>query len=264
MRNQSFASRLYAAVATGFVFAPLLVIALVSFSPGSFSLFPPQGVSLRWYTEVLGDPQWSAAFARSAGLAFAVAACTIAICLAAAMAVADRKGHATLAFELAVLAPLLLPHAAVAMVFFTLLHGAQLRGTFLGLAFAHVVLAIPFVYRPLVNSLRFRDRSLEEAAMSLGAAPLVVFCRVILPGLRKPLLAAFLFSWMLSFDEVTVSAFLVSLDTVTLPVAILQASQDDAAPLLAAISSLLIGLTIGLMLVVQRFVGLASFSKRSA
>jgi putative spermidine/putrescine transport system permease protein len=163
-------------------------------------------------------------------------------------------------FEMLLLSPLLLPQAVTALVLFWTLGAAGWRGTLGGIALAHVVLCIPFAYRPLAASLRQTDRAVEEAAAILGAAPWRVFIEVVLPAMRPALLVAFLFTALLSFDEVNVTAFLVSIDRVTLPVAILQASQDETSPLLSAIATMLILVTAAILAIAQRLAGTRSWS----
>jgi putative spermidine/putrescine transport system permease protein len=164
------------------------------------------------------------------------------------------------AIEAFLLSPLLLPHAATALVLFWLIDRLGARGTVAGIALAHVILCLPFAYRPLAAALRHADRAEEEAAAILGAPPWRVFVEIVLPAARPALLTAFMFTLLLSFDEVTVTVFLVSIDRVTLPVAILQAAQDDASPLLAAVATMLIGVTVVALALVQRLAGLRAWS----
>lgn len=226
-----------------FVVAPIAIVIAASFSPARYMQFPPRGVSLRWYGEVLTSPDWLGAFVSSIMLALCAAAATTVACFLAALVTTRRRMPGRTLFELLVQAPLLLPNAALAMALLALLILFKGRGTFGGLWLAHCIMVLPFVYRPLVNGLRQFDLGLEEAAMTLGASPLRTFRLVTLPSIRPALLTAFAFSFIISFDEVTASLFLVGINYTTLPVKILSDIQNDATPAIAAVSTLLMCMT---------------------
>lgn len=95
--------------------------------------------------------------------------------------------------------------------------------------------------------------------MTLGANPSLTFRKVTLPLISPALISAFLFSFIISFDEVTVSMFLTGIDLNTLPVKILSDIQNNASPAIAAVSTLLMCLTLGLVLLIDRLVGLRIF-----
>jgi putative spermidine/putrescine transport system permease protein len=123
----------------------------------------------------------------------------------------------------------------------------------------HIILCGPFAYRPIAVALQKIDGSMPEAAMSLGAREGAVFRRVILPLMKPGIVTALLFTFIISFDEVTVTLFLVSPDVTTLPVMIWGHIRDSADPVVAAISTLLILMTAIIVLAVERLVGLQMF-----
>lgn len=249
----------FAVVVFMFIAAPIVIVVLASFSPNGYLEFPPSGFSLRWYAEVLSSGVWLTAFITSVALALVAAAATTFVCFLAALVTTRRNIPGKSVFETLVQLPMMLPHAALAMALFSLVVLIGLRGTFTGLVAAHLILVLPFVYRPLVNGLRQLDLSLEEAAMTLGAPPAMTFRKVTLPMIRPALISAFLFSFIISFDEVTISMFLTGIDLTTLPVKILSDIQNNASPAIAAVSTLLMCLTLGLVLLIDRLVGLRIF-----
>jgi putative spermidine/putrescine transport system permease protein len=102
----------------------------------------------------------------------------------------------------------------------------------------------------------------EEAAASLGAAPLTVFYRVTLPLMAPGILSAAALSFLVSFDEVVITLFMAGPRVTTLPVEMFRHLDSRSDPLIAAISVLLIFLTLGVVLVVHRTAGLTkSFVK---
>jgi putative spermidine/putrescine transport system permease protein len=177
----------------------------------------------------------------------------------AALAVARESGRFAAAFETAVLAPLIFPHAALGMAMVALAAAFHVYGTFAGLVLTHCIITLPFAYRPISASLKKLDPALEEAAMSLGSRPWNTFVRVVLPLMRPGLVTALLFSFIISFDEVTITMFLVGPEVTTLPVSIYAYIQESGKPVVAAISAALVGLTLVLVLLLERFVGLELF-----
>lgn len=239
--------------------APLVVVIGASFSPDIVMRFPPDGLSLRWYRAILDDPRWLSTFGTSVAIAALSAGLTTFLSLLAAVALDGAPAKVRSFCETAILAPLLFPHAAIGIAFIYWLQIFWLNGTFIGVLIAHLILCVPFAYRPVAVSLRQLDRSTLEAASMLGASPVQMFFRVILPLMRPGIATALLFSFIISFDEVTVSMFLVGPFLTTLPVSIYSYLHDSSDPVVAAISSLLIVLTAVLVLLLDRFAGLQFF-----
>ena len=104
------------------------------------------------------------------------------------------------------------------------------------------------------------DPALEEASMSLGAKPWQVLRSVTLPMLRPGLITALLFCFIVSFDEATITVFLIAPDVMTLPVRILTQIQESASPVIAAIATFLVAVTLSLVLLLERTVGLELFA----
>ncbi len=239
--------------------APLVIVVGSSFSPLALLGFPPPGFSWRWYIEFLSTPSWLIAFGVSAAIALASAVLTTLAALGAALALQGASPRLRAVAETAILAPLLFPHAALGIGFLGWLILAGMNGTAWGILIAHLILCAPFAYRPIAVSLAQIDKSLPEAATILGAEPRQAFFRVVLPLLRPGIAASLLFGFIISFDEVTVTMFLVGPELTTLPVTIYARLNDSADPVVAAISSILILLTAGLVLLMDRLVGLRIF-----
>ncbi|WP_237182987.1 ABC transporter permease [Roseomonas marmotae] len=239
--------------------APLVVVIGASFHPTAVLRFPPDGFSLRWYEEFLGSAIWIRALGISALIAVAAAILTTLAALGAALALERAPERLRSVAETMILLPLLFPHAAIGIAFLGWLIAVQMNGTGAGILIAHLMLCAPFAYRPIAVALRQIDPSLAEAARVLGADERAAFSRVRLPLLRPGLSASLLFSFIVSFDEVTVTMFLIGPEVTTLPVAIYGHLHDSADPVVAAISSLLIVFTSALVLLAQRSFGLKIF-----
>ena len=131
------------------------------------------------------------------------------------------------------------------------------RPTLASFVWMHVLITVPYVVRTVLATLVRFDITLEEVALSLGANDFRVKIHVTLPLIRPGIIAGGFFAFMTSFDNVPISIFLGSARMSTLPVKIY--SQIEAYgldPVFAAISSVIIVLTLVIMLLLDRYVGL--------
>ncbi len=255
-------SRLVAVCVLLFLPMPIVIVVLSSFSAAGYLTFPLQGVSLRWYAEFLTSADWMRVLTTSAILAVLSAVVSTAAALMAAWVVVRRGFRGQSFYETLLMTPLIFPHAAIGVIMIVVLAQFGWIGTGIGLALAHCIVTIPYAYRPIVSSLRKMDGSFEEAAMSLGARPGRVFWKVTLPTLQPGLVTALLFSLIVSFDEVTVTMFLVGPHVMTLPVQVFSEVLESASPVIAAVSATLVFFTTGLIFVLDRVVGLEFFVER--
>ena len=161
------------------------------------------------------------------------------------------------------LAPLLVPGIVIGTALYIyFIQIAQVTGfnatmSMTGLLVAHVMLTIPWSVRLIVASLGMLDRSVEEAARNLGASAWTTFYRITLPRMRSGIVAAALFSFVISFENLEVSVLLVSPGNTTLPIAMLQYLEWDMDPTLAAASTVQIIIIGALLLISDRFVKLS-------
>ncbi len=259
MRLWSAAHRVVVTAVLLFLPAPIIIVVVSSFTKAGYISFPPGELSLRWYGEFLGSADWLLTLGLSFVLAALAAVLSTVVTFLGALAVTRRSLPMGRTFETLVLLPLIFPHAALGVIMLGLVAMFGWTGQFLGLLLAHFILTIPYAWRPIVAAMRKHDLAVEEAAMSLGAPPFYTFRKVTLPLLRPGLVTALLFTFIISFDEVTVSLFLVGPDLSTLPVKIFAAIQDSGSPVIAAVSAMLVGLTIAIVFVLDRVVGLELF-----
>jgi putative spermidine/putrescine transport system permease protein len=235
-----------------FLLAPVLLVVPMSFSADRVLIWPPSGFSLRWYAQIAHERGLLEAARNSLVLAVIVTAVTLAISLPAALAL-DRWRDAIMAL---LTAPLLLPTIVLALALLIIFVGFGLLGTWLGLMLAHMLITLPYGVRVLSTALSTLPPSVEEAAASLGAPPSAVFRRVTLPLMVPGLVATCAIVFLVSFDEVVISLFLVGPQLVTLPVALFRYVESRTDPLVAAVSTLLVVFSLAIVLVLDRAVGL--------
>lgn len=248
--------KLLAAVMFVFLLAPLLVVLPMSFSGDAFLSFPPSSWSMRWYGAIFHDRQMVDAFFVSLWLGLAVTALTLLLALPAAYALTRLNLPGSGLLLTFFTAPLLLPTIVLGLGLLIVFASMGLLSSFIGLLVAHLVVTLPYALRVLITSLGALPPAMEEAAATLGASPLVVFIRVTLPMMVPGIVASSVLSFLVSFDEVVVSLFMTGPKLSTLPVTMFHHVEDRADPMVAAISVLLVGLTMLVVLVVDRTIGL--------
>lgn len=244
-----------------FLVAPAFVMIPISFTQGSVLDWPPQGFSWQWYQQYLHSPQWLGATWRSIKVAILTAAFSMLIGTMAAFGLQRglRKGNALiLAF---LLSPLIVPRIIISVALFYLFSRISLTGTTIGLVLGHTILATPYVVVSVMAVLKNYDQRYDQAAWSLGANRFRALWHVTLPLLRGGLIAAFLFAFVTSFDELTLSLFISGGMQSTLPKQMWDSAILQVNPLLAAVSTLLL-LLVALILWISGKLGKRDQAKR--
>ena len=258
-RVRGWLLRLWVALVMGFLMLPVVVIALASLSRTSYLTVPPRGLTLHWFTVVLADAEYVHAIGFSVLLALVATAGSLATGVAASFALVRRRVHGAGAIAALLNAPLVFPGVVVGVAllqFYALVH---VNGTLVGLAVAHMVITVPYVVRAVTASLQGLDPEIEHAARVLGASGPVAFFTVTLPLIRPGVVAGALFSFIVSFDNVPVSIFLLGAGQMTLPVKIFSAIEYGVDPSIAAVSTMLIVATGLGLAVAERFIGFHRF-----
>jgi mannopine transport system permease protein len=242
---------------TVFLLLPTVLIVPMSFGPDQYLRFPPAGFTLHWYAVYFSDADWLDATLFSVKIAILTALAATVVGTLVAMALVRGRLPLKPAFELLVVGPVIVPNIALAIAMFLVFDRLHLVGTTLGFVAAHTALAMPFVVFTILASLYRFDADLERAALSCGASPLQAFALVTLPQITPGIVSAALFAFIISFDEPVISFFISDLDHRSLPRKMFEDIDYNISPTLAAVATMLTGLTL-LALV------LAHFLKRSA
>ena len=190
-----------------YLLAPILIVVPVSFSAAAFVVFPPRGLSLRWYANFLTSRELTEALWLSVRLAVTVTLAATVTGTMAALALTRYRLPGREAIRTFLMAPIVLPGIVLGIALLIFLNRTPLAQTFGGLFAAHLVVALPYVVRTVAATLEGFDRIVEEAAASLGAPPLAVFRTVTLPLIKPGVIAGATFAFITSFDELVVSLF---------------------------------------------------------
>jgi putative spermidine/putrescine transport system permease protein len=239
--------------------APILVVIPVSFSERAYLVFPPQGFSLRWYANFFATRELAASLWLSLHLAGWTTAISTVLGTTAALGLVRYRYPGRRLLRELFLTPIVMPRLVLGIAFLMFLSRTIFSGGFVGLLVAHVVVAFPYVIRTVSASLVGLDRALEEAGASLGAAPLTVFRTITLPLLKPGILAGAIFAYVTSFDELVMTLFLAGPRLTTLPVQIFNYLEYTSDPTIAAISVVLVAITVVAVLVTERIVGFSRF-----
>jgi putative spermidine/putrescine transport system permease protein len=238
----------FTALVAVFLLLPILFIIALSFGSSQWLVFPPPHWTTHWYRELFSDPRWLESALTSAEIAVLVMIFSVVIGLIASFGLTRGRFVGREALRALFLTPMILPVVVFAVAIYALFLRIGLSGTLTGFVIAHLIIALPFSIISICSALEGFDRSIEDAAVLCGAHPFEAKLRVTLPAIRHGLFAAAIFSFLVSWDEVVVAIFMASPTLQTLPVRIWTTLRQDLTPVIAAASSLLVGLTVVLML----------------
>jgi putative spermidine/putrescine transport system permease protein len=261
--HQKLSFKIMVAIIYLFGLLPVISVTYVSFFDSQFLSFPPPGYTLKWFANVFQQADFVDGFITSTEVAFLASLIGVVSGILASVAIVYFEFPGRDAMKSLLLAPLLVPGIVIGTALYIyFIQIAQITGfnaamSMTALLVAHVTLTIPWSVRLIVASLGMLDRSVEEAARNLGASAWTTFYRITLPRMRSGIVAAGLFSFVISFENLEVSVLLVSPGHTTLPIAMLQYLEWDMDPTLAAASTVQIIIIGALLLISDRFVKLS-------
>jgi putative spermidine/putrescine transport system permease protein len=243
-----------------YILLPLIFVTWLAFFNQEIPSFPPEGYSLKWFRAVPGNDRFVSGFLLSLRVSVLATAIGLAIGVPAALCLARYRFAGREAINSILLLPLVVPGIVLGIALYVFHVEAAIAtdwdilGSFAGLVSGHILIVIPWTVRLVTASLAGMDRSIEEAAQSLGANRFTTFRRITLPAILPGIVAAALFGFISSFGNLEMSLFLVGPGRTTLPIAILQYLEWKIDPTIAAVSVLQIAFIGAAMLITDRFV----------
>ncbi|MGV8986180.1 MAG: ABC transporter permease [Cypionkella sp.] len=252
MTRYGLLGRLYVGLILFFLYAPILVMALMSFNASEFYQLPFH-FSTEWYGRLWENAAILSAAWRSIWIALVVTALATTLGTAASVALWRYEFPGKPVLQMLLFPPIAIPWLITGTAMLIFFYGVGLgRGT-PSVILGHVALALPYVIVVVSARLASFDRVLEEAARSLGARPWLVTRAVTLPWIAPGMVAGALFAFAVSFDQFVVSYFLSKPGDATLPVLIYSAIRKGFTPEINAISTIIIGVSMGVMLIAARY-----------
>ena len=236
--------------------APLVVTLGVSVSASSVFNLPPPALSMRWYQRMAQSRELWPSVRLSLGIALLSTVIALILGTLCAIAIARGTFPGKVALTTFMVSPLMMPGLVVGVAMLQAMRQIGLRDAFTSLLIGHIAITLPYVTRTVLASLSLFDFTLIEAARTLGCSYPSALAKVMVPVLAPAFLTSGLFAFLASMDNYPISIFLVDAWHKTLPILMLQLLEENPDPTIAAISSGLIILTVIVLLVGDRLVGL--------
>ncbi|KEI69363.1 spermidine/putrescine ABC transporter permease [Endozoicomonas elysicola] len=229
-----------------FLYLPMFILVLYSFN-ASRLVTVWAGFSTKWYVELFRDEQLMGAVWTSLRIAFYSASMAVILGTVSAFAL-DRFGkfRGRMAFNSMLTAPLVMPDVitglSLLLLFVTMadLIGWPMERGMLTIWIAHVTFSTAYVAVVVGARLREVDRSIEEAAMDLGATPLRTFFLITIPTIAPSLAAGWLLAFTLSLDDLVIASFVSGPGSTTLPMVVFSSVRLGISPKINAMATLII------------------------
>ncbi len=228
-----------------FLYLPILILMVYSFNESRLATVW-SGFSVKWYGELFRDAQMLQAAWVSLKIAFWTASAAVVLgTLAALVMTRMRRFPGKTMFGALITAPLVMPEVIIGLSILLMLVS---MGEWLGLPskgvmaiwIAHVTLTVSFVTVVISSRLSELDKSLEEAAMDLGANRLKVFFLITLPIIAPALVSGWLLAFTLSLDDVVIASFVAGPSSTTLPMKVFSSVRLGLSPKINALATLMI------------------------
>ena len=233
-----------------FLYVPIWLLVLYSFN-ASRLVSVWGGFSTKWYASLFQNDQLVAAALMSLKVALMSACLATLLGTLAALALARHGRFAGRnMFTAMIYAPMVMPEVIIGLALLLLFVSLDIERGFCTVVIAHATLGMCFVSVVVYARLVGFDRSLEEAAMDLGANPFQTFCLVTLPRITPSVAAGFLLAFTISLDDFVLASFTTGPGSTTLPMRIYSAVRLGVTPEINAISTLIIGL-VGVFLLLS-------------
>lgn len=250
----------YTALFFAFLYVPILVLCLLSFNNSPVVGFPVRALTTDWYSEALSNGMLVSALWNSAKVGLTSAVTGTALALTAILGLRHIPKLTAAMLPLVIL-PIIMPAivtGVIMLIFFGI--GGVKFGLFPTTFIIHVSWVMPFAFLSLYPRLEGFDRSIEEAAMDLGAKPFFVFRRIVFPLIRPAIISTVLFAFTLSFDEFVRTFFVIGTQR-TVPVHLWILVTEEVAPFLPAVGVIIMLITLSIALI--GFVSSSAASARS-
>lgn len=245
-----------------YILFPVVLVIWMSFFSSKMILFPPRGYSLEWYLNLFSKRNFVSAAKLSVEVAAAATLISVFIGTLTSIGLNQRRFRGKEALQAYFLSPLTIPSIVTGIAIYATLTtigqwaGQKLVPSTLVLILGHVIITIPWAIRLINSGMSGVDRRLEEAALNLGANRFQAYTKVVLPQIRSSMMAAGIFTFIVSFNNLEISLMLVGPGQSMLPIETLNYVLWNMDPTIAAISTLQVLMVLILLLIVNKLVGL--------
>lgn len=235
-----------------FLVGPIVVIGGVSLNAKQKMSFPPDGIGIGWFVEIFANPEWSGALVNS----LVIALCSAALAVLIALPIAYTTWKHGLRYAKALLAlgiaPFILPPIILALAVLLFFTTINFNGFMINVIIAHAIFLVALPLVTISLGLEGVDRSLMEAAQTMGADERTVFRTVIFPIAAPYAMAGFAFCFVLSLNEYIIALMTVGFTVETLPIKIFNALRYGYTPIIAAIAVMFLIINIVIFSLIAR------------
>lgn len=231
-------SPLYLGLILLLMYVPIVLVILYSFNESKISSVW-SGFSLKWYEELFHDGSYFEALVNSLVLAVSSSLAAAVIGTLGAYGMTKVKLKSKGAAEYLATSPIMIPEIILGMIFMVFFALIGLPFGMTTLIIAHTAFCIPYVYMQVKARLVGLDKSLEEAALDLGAGRARVFFDIILPLVAPAIASGVLLSFAMSLDDVIISVFVTGVNVNTLPIKIYTQLKTGVTPKVNALCTLM-------------------------
>ncbi|WP_409306198.1 ABC transporter permease [Pectobacterium sp. B1J-3] len=231
-----------------FLALPIIIVFPLAFNDANYLAFPPQSFSFRWMEKVLGSTDWLSSLWLSFRIAVVSTLVAMVLSILMAMALVRFRFRGKAVIYALILLPMIVPNVISALSLFFFFSSVDIIDSVSAIIIGHAIISFPIATIIISSTLQGIDSQLEYAAMSLGANDFTVLTRITFPLAAPGMISAAIFSFLSSFDELLISMFMAGHDVQTLSVRIWNNIQFELEPSIAAVSVLLILVTVSMLL----------------
>jgi spermidine/putrescine transport system permease protein len=243
--------RAHAWLVYAFLYAPIAILVLFSFNRAKQTAVW-EGATLDWYRSLLHDERILASVRNSLSVGGATTLVATVIGTLAALALGRYEFRGKGLTRNLLYLPIIIPEVVVGAALVTFFGAVGFRLSLTTVVIAHVIFSISYVAIVVRARLSGFDRSLEEAALDLGARPVQTFFRVTLPLILPGIVSGALLVFTISIDDYVITSFVAGVGATTLPLQIYSMLKVGVTPEVNAVSTLLLAVTVVLIVVAQR------------
>ncbi len=237
-----------------FLFLPILTVIFMSFFTSKYSTFPLGQLTLKWYKLAAADQNILTAVKYSLFISLGATASATAIGVLAAIGFVRNKFRAKEILNAFFLSPMIIPEIIIGIALLSFASILKIQGGILLIICGHILICLPFVLTVVSARLHGFDRSLEEAAMDLGANEMVTFRRITLPLIMPGIIAGALLAFTVSFDNFLITYMLSGPGMTTIPVQIYSMVRFEITPKIHAFSTVIMLFSMTLIIINERLI----------
>jgi ABC-type spermidine/putrescine transport system, permease component II len=235
---------------------PLLIVIVTSFGKETAISFPIKGFTFDWYQNVFQQPDFVEGLKMSFFVAILAAFIALVIGIPAVYVLTRFNIQHKNWFQTIFLSPALIPEIVIGFALYQTLVISFGLPLFISLLVGHFLLCLPYVVRLLTAGMMELDRSVEEASWMVGYDKVTTFFKIVIPNIKQSVIAAFILSFITSFNNIPITLFLNGPELNMLPTSILNYLENNYDPTVSAVSVILMVITASLMIIAEKYLGL--------